>query len=283
MTAATSRRGHTSSTAHKKHDQISEAKKDKKEKKCVTTNAIFKPKSDRVNKRAKPSSKGKKSDLGKSRRRREPSSSPPPKKRYTLADESNEVLNSYRSHVADDSEQMIARAYKDLIQQLDRTTLGPDALSSRIAQAIEAAQDICSPLADELVTVGFRDDVGNLISRQRVPIGLTVKRFEEDLEKTKTNLETLWKELEDNRREIAELGAQILHDPKFPLQFGLDDMTGLFNPPSHTNSEIESLRRLIQRENDKAHKELDQEAKDSINKHKELQTLWVSWLNDQLN
>ncbi|KAI4719059.1 hypothetical protein E4T48_04771 [Aureobasidium sp. EXF-10727] len=283
MTAATSRRGHTSSTAYKKHDQISEAKKDKKEKKYVTTNAIFKSKSDRVSKRAKPSSKGKRSDLGKSRRRREPSSSPPPKKRYTLADESNEVLNSYRSHVADDSEQMIARAYKDLIQQLDKTTLGPDALSSRIAQAIEAAQDICSPIADEFVTVGFRDDVGNVVSRQRVPIGLTVKRFEEDLEKTKTNLEALWEEWEDNRREIAELGAQILHDPKFPSQFGLEDMTGLFSPLSYTNPEVESLRRLFQRENDKAHKELDQEAKDSINKHKELQTLWVSWLNDQLN
>jgi hypothetical protein len=89
MTAATNRHGHTSTNAQKKKAHSSKTHKDKKEKKYVTTNAIFKSKSDRGHKRAKASPKGKRSGTGKSRSRREPSSSPPPPKKYTLADKSN--------------------------------------------------------------------------------------------------------------------------------------------------------------------------------------------------
>jgi Skp family chaperone for outer membrane proteins len=297
MTAAADRRGHTSSTAHKKKAHFSETHKDKKEKKYVTTNAIFKSKPDRIHKRAKASPKSKRSDLGKSRHRREPSSSPPPR---TLADESNgmtgltsasqllanplsEALDSYRSHVTDNSEQLIAHAYKDLVQQLDRTTLGPDALSTRIANAIEAAQNTFTPFADTSVSVVYKDNAGNITSEADVPIGSTFKRFEKKLQKTKDELEALWEEWEDVRRDIAETGAQILHDSKFPAQFGLEAVNSHLSPSSRTNPEVESVRKLIKRESEKARKELDQEAKDAINKHKEYQNMWRSWLQDELN
>jgi Skp family chaperone for outer membrane proteins len=297
MTAATDRHGHSSSTAHRKKAHFSETHKDKKEKKYVTTNAIFKSKPDRIHKRAKASPKSKRSDLGKSRHRREPSSSPPPR---TLADESNgmtgltsasqllanplsEALDSYRSHVTDNSEQLIAHAYKDLVQQLDRTTLGPDALSTRIANAIEAAQNTFTPFADTSVSVVYKDNAGNITSEADVPIGSTFKRFEKKLQKTKDELEALWEEWEDVRRDIAETGAQILHDSKFPAQFGLEAVNSHLSPSSRTNPEVESVRKLIKRESEKARKELDQEAKDAINKHKEYQNMWRSWLQDELN
>jgi hypothetical protein len=89
MTAASDRHGHTSANAHKKKAHSSKTHKDKKEKKYVTTNAIFKSKPDRGHKRTKASPKGKRSAPGKGRSRREPSSSPPPPKKYTLADQSN--------------------------------------------------------------------------------------------------------------------------------------------------------------------------------------------------
>ncbi|KAH0294213.1 hypothetical protein M436DRAFT_72746 [Aureobasidium namibiae CBS 147.97] len=282
MTVPTGHRGHNFSTAQKKEAHFPETNKDKKEKKYVTTNTIFKSRSDRGHKRDKASPKSKKSGLGKKHHRREPSSSPPPR-RITLADESNEVLNKYRSHVADQSEQMIARAYKDLVQQLDQTTLGPDALSTRIAYAIRASQDAFTPFASTLVSVVYKDDAGNITSEGEVPIGSTFRRFQRKLEKTKDGLEDLWEKWEEVRREIAELGAQILHDPKFPAQFGLEVMSGHLSPSSHTNPEVENVRRLIKSENEKAHKEVDQEAKEDINKHKEYQKMWSSWLQDELN
>jgi hypothetical protein len=275
MTAATDRHGHSSSTAHRKKAHFSETHKDKKEKKYITTNAIFKAKPDRLHKRAKASLKSERSGLGKSRHRREPSSSPPPR---TLADESNgmtgftsssqllanllvDALESYRGHVVDNSEHMIAHAYKDLVQQLDRTTLGPDAR----------------------VSVVYKDNAGNITSEADVPIGSTFKRFEKKLQKTKDELEALWEEWEDIRREIAETGAQILDDSKFPAQFGLEAVNGHLSPSSRTNLEVESVRKLIKRESEKAHKELDQEAKDAISKHKEYQNMWRTWLQDELN
>ncbi|KAH0154375.1 hypothetical protein KCU67_g9089, partial [Aureobasidium melanogenum] len=282
MTAATNRRSHTSSTIHKKHDRRSEANKSKKEKKYVTTNVIFKDKSDRVHKRAKPSPKSKSSRLDKSRLRRELSSSPPPRP-YTLADESTDVLNSYRSHVVDDADQMIASAYKDLIQKLDRTTLGPDALSTQIAHAIKAAQDMCTPFAKQALRVQVKDGDGNIVRETTAIIGETVTTFERLLRKQKDELESLWEDWEDIRQKIAETGAQILHDPKFPTQFGLEALDNRFSPPSQTNPEVENLRRLIKKESEKVHKELDQEAKDSVNKHKELTKMWSSWLNDECN
>jgi hypothetical protein len=297
MTAATDRHGHSSSTAHRKKAHFSETHKDKKEKKYVTTNAIFKSKPDRIHKRAKASPKSKRSGQGKSRLRREPSSSPPPR---TLADDSIgmatltpvaqllanllvDVLDNYRGHVVDDSEQMIAHAYKELVQQLDRTTLGPEALSTRIADAIEAAQNTFTPFADTRVSVVYKDNAGNITSEADVPIGSTFKRFEKKLQKTKDELEALWEEWEDVRRDIAETGAQILHDSKFPAQFGLEAVDSHLSPSSRTNPEVESVRKLIKRESEKAHKELDQEAKDAISKHKEYQNMWRTWLQDELN
>lgn len=300
MAATKTHHDHTSPSARKKKAHFS-GSKDKKEKKYVTTNAIFKPKPDRGHKRAKtsPPPKNKRKGLGKNRLRREPSSSPPPR-RYTLADESNgmakpiaslrlladphsEVLNDYRSHVADESEQMIARAYKDLVQQLDQTTLGPDALSTRIADAAKASQDAFTPFADTRVSVVYKDDAGNITSEGDVPIGSTFRRFQKKLEKTKDDLEVLWQDWEDVRRKIAEVGAQILHDPKFPSQFGLEALSGHLSPSSHTNPEVESVRRLIKRENEKAHKELDQESKDAVDKHNEYRKMWSAWLQDELN
>lgn len=299
MTVPTGHRGHNFSTAQKKKAHFSGTDKDKKEKKYVTTNTIFKSRSDRGHKRDKASPKSKRSGLGKRHHRREPSSSPPPK-RYTLADESTgtanvvpssqllanshpEVFNKYRSHVADKSEQMIARAYKDLVQQLDQTTLGPAALSTRIADAIRASQEAFTPFADTRVRVVYKDDAGNVTSEGEVPIGSTFRRFQRKLEKTKDDLEDLWEEWEDVRREIAGLGANILHDPKFPAQFGLEAVSGHSSPSSHTNPEVESVRRLIKKETEKAHKEVDQEAKEDTNKHKEYQKMWSSWLQDELN
>jgi hypothetical protein len=299
MTATKSHRGHNSSTAQKNKAHFPEPNRHKKEKKYVTTNAIFKSKHDRNHKRTKASPKSKRSGTGKSRYRREPSSSPPPRK-HTLADQSNgiaglipssqllanlstEVLNNYRGHVADDSEQMVARAYQELVQQLDQTTLGPDALTARIADAIKTAQDAFTPFADTRVSVVYKDDAGNITSEEDVPIGSTFKRFERKLQKTKDDLEVLWEEWEDVRREIADTGALILHDPKFPSQFGLEAVSSHLSPSSNTNPDVESVRRLIKRESEKAHKELDQEAKDSINKHKEYQNMWRSWLQDELN
>ncbi|THW30314.1 hypothetical protein D6D22_10694 [Aureobasidium pullulans] len=283
MTAAKNRRGHTSSSVQKKHSHFSESKKDKKEKKYVTTNSVFKNHPDRIHKRDKASSKSKRDDLGKSvlgsrrKREREPSSSPPPR-RYTLADESNAVFDNYKSHVSDDAEQTIARAYKDLVQQLEQTTIAPDSLSNRIAETIEAAQAISTPLADEPVSVNFKDAKGNILRNEQIPIGDTVTRFEQILQKKKDDLTTLWEEWEDVRQEIAETGADILHDQKFPSQFGLEAANNHYSPLSHTNPEVESLRRLIQKESEKAYKELDQEAKDSVAAHREYQGLWISWL-----
>ncbi|KAH0358098.1 hypothetical protein KCU83_g190, partial [Aureobasidium melanogenum] len=282
MTAATNRRSHNSPTVHKKHDRRSEANKSKKAKKYVTTNVIFKDKPDRIHKRAKSSPKSKGSGLAKSRLRRELSSSPPPRA-YTLADESNEVLNSYRSHVVDDADQMIASAYKDLIQKLDQTTLGPDALSIQIAHAIKAAQEMCGPFSKQALRVQVKDDNGQMVRERTAIIGETVTTFERLLRRQKDELESLWEDWEDVRQKIAAIGAQILHDPKFPSQFGLEALDNRFSPPSRTNPEVENLRRLIKRESEKAHKELDQEAKDSVNKHKELTRMWASWLNDECN
>ncbi|KAG9670534.1 hypothetical protein KCU95_g15212, partial [Aureobasidium melanogenum] len=283
MTAATNRRNQTSSTVHKKHGRRSEANKSKKEKKYVTTNVVFKDKPDRVHKRAKSSPKSKKSGQGKSRLRREPSSSPPPRRSYTLADESNEVLNSYRSHVVDDADQMIASAYKDLIQKLDQTTLGPEALSTRIVHAVKAAQDMCTPFAKQAFRVQVKDDAGNIVEEKTAIIGQTVATFERLLHKQKDELESLWEKWEGVRQKIAATGAQILHDPKFPSQFGLEALNNRFNPLSRLNPEVENLRRLIKKESEKAHKELDQEAEDSVNKHKELTKMWASWLTDECN
>jgi hypothetical protein len=198
------------------------------------------------------------------------------------ADSLLEVLDKYRNHVVDDSEQMIDLAYKNLIQKLDKTTLGPDALNTRIANAIKAAEHAFKPFADTKVGVVYKDPAGN-VTEADVPIGNTFRRFDQKLQTTKGDLEKLWKEWEDVRREIAETGAQILHDPKFPSQFGLEAVDSHLSPSSRTNPEVENLRRLIKRESEKSHKELDQEAKDSINKHKEYQKMWHSWLQDELN
>ncbi|KAH0350172.1 hypothetical protein KCU81_g2555, partial [Aureobasidium melanogenum] len=282
MAASTNRRSHTSTT-HKKHDRRSEADKSKKEKKYVTTNAIFKDKSNRIHKRAKSSPKNKKSGLAKSRLRRELSSSPPPRKSYTLADESNEVLNSYRSHVVDDADQMIASAYKDLVQKLDQTTLGPDALSTRIAQSIKAAQGMCTPFANQAFRVQVKDDDGNITRERTTTIGETVKTFERLLHKQKDELESLWEKWEDVRQKVAATGAKILHDPKFPAQFGLEALDNRFSAPSRTNPEVENLRKAIKKETDMAHKELDQEAMDDVKKHKEYTRMWAKWLDDECN
>jgi hypothetical protein len=193
------------------------------------------------------------------------------------------VLNKYQSHVADDSEQMIDLAYKNLIQKLDKTTLGPDALNTRIADAIKAAEHAFKLFADTPVGVVYRDNAGNITSKADVPIGSTFKRFDQKLQKTKDDLEALWEEWEDVRWEIAETGARILHDPKFPSQFGLEAVNSHSSPLSRTNPEVENLRRLIKRGSEKSHKELDQEAKDAVNKHKEYQNMWRSWLQDELN
>ncbi|KAI5195774.1 hypothetical protein E4T39_08088 [Aureobasidium subglaciale] len=281
MTAATNRRGQTSTSVHKKAARLSEGKKDKKEKKYVTTNSIFKSGPDRIRKRARSSPKDKRSGLGKSILRRELSSSPPPRKRYTLADESNEVLNNYRSHVSVASEQMIALAYEDLIQQLEQTTLAPDGLSARIAGAIEAANKLSTPLANELVRVNFKDAKGVIIRKETIPIGDTVTKFEQILQDKEKDLETLWEEWDHVCQAIAETGAEILHEPTFPLKFGLETIEGRFSPSAHANPEVESLRRLIKRESDKAHKELDQEAKDSIAAHKTYMELWIRFINEQ--
>lgn len=302
MAASTNRRSHTSTT-HKKHDRRSEADKSKKEKKYVTTNAIFKDKPNRIHKRAKSSPKNKRSGLAKSRLRRELSSSPPPKKNYTLADESNgmysgptltshpslhadiftEVLNSYRSHVVDDADQMIASAYKDLVQKLDQTTLGPDALSTRIAQSIKAAQDMCTPFANQSFRVQVKDDRGIIVEEKTATIGQTVATFERLLHKQKDELESLWEKWEDVRQKIAATGAKILHDPKFPAQFGLEALDNRFSAPSRTNPEVENLRKVIKKETEMARKELDQEAVDDVNKHKEYTRMWAKWLDDECN
>lgn len=178
---------------------------------------------------------------------------------------------------------MIARAYKGLVEQLNQTTLGPDALSTRIADAVKASEEAFTPFADTCVSVVYKDNAGNITSEGDVPIGSTFKRFQTKLEKTKDDLEGLWKQWEDVRREIAETGAQILHDPRFPAQFGLEALSGRLSPSSHTNPEVESVRRLINRENEKAHKELDQEAKDAVDKHNEYRKMWSAWLQDELN
>lgn len=178
---------------------------------------------------------------------------------------------------------MLAHAYKELIQKLDQTTLGPDALSTRIIRAIEAAQDMCTPFANLSFKVNIMDDAGNIVRKKTSTIGETVTTFERVLQKRKDELESLWQDWEDTRQKIAETGAQILRDPKFPTQFGLEALNGRFSQPSRTNPEIENLRRLIKKESEKAHKELDQEAKDSINKHKEYQAMWSAWLNDEVN
>jgi hypothetical protein len=200
-----------------------------------------------------------------------------------FADSLLEVLNKYRSHVADDSEQMIDLAYKNLIQKLDKTTLGPDALNTRIADAIKAAEHAFKPFANTIVSVVYKDETGTITSEADVPIGNTFRRFDQKLQKTKDDLEKLWKEWDAVRREIAETGAQILHDPKFPSQFGLEAVNSRSSPSSRTNPEVENLRKLIKRESEKSHKELDQEVKDAINKHKEYQKMWHSWLQDELN
>ncbi|KAG9680895.1 hypothetical protein KCU95_g15222, partial [Aureobasidium melanogenum] len=282
MAASTNRHSYTSTT-HKKHDRRSQADKSKKEKKYVTTNAIFKDKSNRIHKRAKSSPKNKRSGLAKSRLRRELSSSPPPRKSYTLADESNEVLNSYRSHVVDDADQMIASAYKDLVQKLDQTTLGPDALSTRIAQSIKAAQDMCTPFANQSFRVQVKDDRGIIVEEKTATIGQTVATFERLLHKQKDELESLWEKWEDVRQKIAATGAKILHDPKFPAQFGLEALDNRFSAPSRTNPEVENLRKVIKKETEMARKELDQEAVDDVNKHKEYTRMWAKWLDDECN
>lgn len=178
---------------------------------------------------------------------------------------------------------MIAHAYKDLVQRLEETTLGPDALNTRITHAIEAAREMCAPFADQSVRVKYHDDAGNTVRDGTKMIGETVTEFERALRKQRDKLESLWEAWEDVRQKIAETGAQILHDSKFPTQFGLEALDNSFNPPSRTNPEVESLRRLIKKESEKAHKELDQEAKDAVNKHKEYQTMWRAWLDDELN
>jgi hypothetical protein len=200
-----------------------------------------------------------------------------------FADSLLEVLNKYRSHVADDSEQMIDLAYKNLIQKLDKTTLGPDALNTRIADAIKAAEHAFKPFANTIVSVVYKDETGTITSEADVPIGNTFRRFDQKLQKTKDDLEKLWKEWDAIRRKIAETGAQILHDPKFPSQFGLEAVNSRSSPSSRTNPEVENLRKLIKRESENSHKELDQEVKDAINKHKEYQKMWHSWLQDELN
>jgi hypothetical protein len=178
---------------------------------------------------------------------------------------------------------MIDLAYKNLIQKLDKTTLGPDALSTRIADAIKVAEHTFKPFADTKVGVVYRNPAGKITGEADVPIGNTFRRFDQKLRKTKADLEGLWKEWEDVRRDIAETGARILHDPKFPSQFGLEAVDSHSSPSSRANPEVENLRRLIKRESEKSHKELDQEAKDAINKHKEYQNMWRSWLQDELN
>ncbi|KAI5238477.1 hypothetical protein E4T43_07406 [Aureobasidium subglaciale] len=280
MTAATNRRGQTSTSIHKKA-HFFEGKKDKKEKKYVTTNSIFKTGPDRIRKRDRDSLRDKRPGLGKSFLRRELSSSPPPRKRYTLADESNEVLNNYRSHVSEASEQMIALAYNGLIQQLEQTTLAPNGLSARIAGAIEAANKLSTPLADELVRINFKDTKGVIIRKETIPIGDTVTKFEQILQDKKKDLETLWEEWNDVRQAIAKTGAEILHEPAFPSQFGLETVEGRYSPSAHTNPEIESLRRLIKRESEKAYKDLDQEVKDSIAAHKVYTKLWHDFILEQ--
>lgn len=193
------------------------------------------------------------------------------------------MLNNYRSHVADESEQMIAHAYKDLVQQLDQTTLGPDALSTRIVNAAKTSRDAFTPFAETRVSVVYKDHAGNITGQADVPIGDTFRRFERKLQKTKNHLEVLWRDWENVRREIAETGAQILHDPKFPVQFGLEAVSGHLSPSSHTNPEVENVRRLIGREYEKAHRELDQEAKDAVDKHNEYRKMWSAWLQNELN
>ncbi|KAK6007893.1 hypothetical protein QM012_004707 [Aureobasidium pullulans] len=283
MTTATNRRSNNPSIVHKKHDRHSEGNKSKKEKKYVTTNVIFKAKPDRAHKRTKSSPKSRKSGLGKNRLHRELSSSPLPRKTYTLADESNEALNNYRSHVVDDSDQMLARAYKDLIQKLDQTTLGPESLSTKIALAVEATQAMCTSFARQSYKVQVKDDDENIVRRKAAIIGDTMTTFEQLLHKGKEELEFLWDDWEDVRQKIAETGAQVLRDPKFPTQFGLDALDSRLSQPPRTTPEVENIRRLIKKESDNAHKELDQEAKNSVNKHKEYRAMWKAWLDDELN
>lgn len=99
MTSVVHRRGYNISSVQKKRARFTEPQKDKKEKKFVTTNVVFKTKP----KPTKASSLGKKSGKIKStltsRRHYSRPPSPPPKKRLTLAAESNSTTIAELDHL----------------------------------------------------------------------------------------------------------------------------------------------------------------------------------------
>lgn len=181
-----------------------------------------------------------------------------------------------------DADQTLARAYKELVQRLEQSTLAPNALSSKITHAADAAQDMCTPLAPELITATYKDDDGNVTHEERIPIGTTVAEFGQLLENQKRHLDELWHEWDEVRQEIANVGALILREPKFAHQFGLEAIGNSTIPLTQVNPEVENVRRQIQRETDDAYKELDQEAKDGVEAQKSYQDLWIQWLRESM-
>jgi hypothetical protein len=293
----------TASSRHKKHAKVSE-KRDKKEKKSVSTNVIFKSGHDRSRKDVKKSSpEREKNHLGKSvlTSRHQPLSSPPLKRKLTLAESSNGMstilylflildslascsaaLDDYKKHVSSASDETIDHVYNNLIQQLETTTLSPTSLRNQIMHADKVAQTMCAPLDNEQVEVTFKDQLGNLLRTENAPIGDTVQNLASTLQEQKYQIQKLWQDWDDVRQQIAETGARILRDQNFPAQFGLENVADQFTSPSQSNAEVEDLRREIKNETKRAYKELDQEAKDSVDAHKEYQTRWLMRLQANL-
>lgn len=191
-------------------------------------------------------------------------------------------LDTYRDNIASRSSRALDPAHDDLVERL--AISGPDTLPADFDRAMDLSSVIGQPFGEQQIRVRFRDSKGH-ISDGHLSLGESVPRFEEMVEGKKTELQALWQEWDDVRQEIAELGAELLDDPSFPTQFGLE-------PPDHAvfrtgatregiNGEIAGLRDQAVSVCEQSRKVLGKEAQDDVQSRKAKRDQWFDLLKNE--
>jgi len=145
---------------------------------------------------------------------------------------------------------------------------------------MKLSDTIGKPISEEEVRVRFRDSKGR-VTDGKIAIGETVTQFEQLLNDKQSTLQGLWQEWDQVRQDIAELGAELLDDPSFPTEFGLQARgvtTNSNDVRSSSDQHIAALRDEIRAACDKSREDIGKEAEEDTRARKAKRNQWLDML-----
>lgn len=197
----------------------------------------------------------------------------------------------YREEVTATSHSALQPIHDELVQRLasDPSVPGPSAsdpttFAARLDQALRLSSTISRPLGEESVKVRFRNNQGNSVPG-RIALGHTIDRFEALRSAKEREIHDLWKEWEDVRQEIAELGADLLDDASYPTQFGLaapSRKPRVVKSSSTEDKRIVALRDEVRVECEQSRRACAKEAQEDLQNRKLKRDQWLELLKQDL-